>query len=144
VKRYCIGIDPGVNTGLAVWDTKDKRFEMIATTTILKAQSEIILFADYVPGYLTQFRLYVENPNLRVWFGKKDREALQGAGSIKRDYSIWQEFAENTGLELIPVAPKNVTQMEGRENAAYFKRLTGYDGTTSKHAREAAMMVFGM
>ena len=35
--RYVIGIDPGVKTGVAVWDRLYRRFELLKTLTIIDA-----------------------------------------------------------------------------------------------------------
>ncbi len=153
--RYCIGIDPGHQTGLAIWDRAERQFLMIETTTILRAQTRILQFVAEntlrespqsgkvrdQPGDCT---LYVENPNLRTWFGKKGSEALQGAGSVKRDYSVWEEFSELTGLPIVAVHPKNVMSLPGEKGAGHFAALTRHGQRTSVHAREAAIMVFGL
>lgn len=135
--RYYIGIDPGTKTGVAVWDVQRQCFTTISSKKVYEAFEYIkSSFTD-----LSELVLRVENPNLRKWFGNSGREKLQGAGSIKRDFAIWKEFCEYHGIEMKEVAPKNIRT---KVSSDYFKRLTGWEGRTSEHARDAAMMVYGM
>ena len=79
-------------------------------------------------------------------FGQSVREMykllkLQGAGSVKRDSTIWDEYLKSTGVAYTMVAPvNNRTKM----TADSFRRTTGYTGRTNEHNRDAAMLVFGM
>lgn len=132
--RYLIGIDPGVKTGLAVWDTNKKIFDRIETTDILNA---IKIVFSYSCAFETL--VMIENPNLRNWFGNSGREKLQGAGSIKRDYSIWEKFLNDNQIEYQPVPPKNI---KTKLRSDHFRQITGYVGKTSNHSRDAAMMVY--
>ena len=40
-----IGIDPGVNTGLAVWDADAQQFAEVTTTTIVAAMDIVLHYA---------------------------------------------------------------------------------------------------
>ncbi len=131
-----IGIDPGVKTGFALID--DGKYKNISTYSILEAIGVINHVALTCPS--DTIILYVENPNLRIYFGDSSREVLQGAGSIKRDYSIWKEFAKENELQMIDVHPKNVGSIF--DNVTVFKSATGWKDRTSQHARDAARMIF--
>jgi len=132
-----IGIDTGKNTGYAVWDKSKKQFSRIDTTTIHKAMLEV--------WSLTQFEnkqvfIRVEDARQRKWFGKAGKEQLQGAGSIKRDATIWEDFLKDYEIPFEMVAPKN-NKTKLTDEA--FKKLTKWDKRTSVHARDAALLVFG-
>lgn len=127
-----IGIDPGVNTGIAVWDSRTKQFESIQTTQIAYALGTCEMYRKAYPSTI----IIMEDARLRKWFGNSGREQLQGAGSIKRDCGIWEEVFPN----IVKVAPKNNRTKLDSET---FKKLTGWQGRTSNHARDAAMLVFG-
>lgn len=133
-----VGLDPGVRTGFAVWSRVEQRLTTVETLGITQAMTLIRTMADV--GSLHSVRF--EDARMRSWFGAKGREALQGAGSIKRDCSIWQEFLSGlVGVPFLPVSP----QAKGRKlDAAAFKRLTGWQGRTSEHARDAALLVIGL
>lgn len=130
-----IGIDPGVNTGYALYDVKRKKLKEVQTLSIVEAM-QIIINLHVLYKIIVRY----EDARQRTWFGKAGREQLQGAGSIKRDCAIWQEFFEYHQIPHQAVAPKhNRTKLE----AAQFKALTGWAGRTSEHARDAAMLIFG-
>ena len=131
-----VGIDPGVKTGLAVWSRETRKLTAVETLGITQAMTLIRTMADAEALHSVRF----EDARLRTWFGARGREALQGAGSIKRDCSIWQEFLSGlVGVPFLPVSP----QSKGAKlDAAAFKRLTGWQGRTSEHGRDAAMLVW--
>ena len=127
-----IGIDPGVNTGVAVWDSIVKKFLSIETMPILEAISKVNVYRDAV--------IIIEDARQRKWFGNSGKERLQGAGSIKRDCQIWQEFLESNEITHYWVAPKN---NKTKLDAMQFKQITGYVGRTNVHGRDAAMLTYG-
>ena len=139
--RYYIGIDTGVNTGLAVWDAKEKKFVLVDTMMIHQAIGYIewhLALDGIVLNKNNTFYL-VEDARKRKWFGNSGKEKAQGAGSIKRDAKIWEDFLTDNGYNFEMVAPKdNTTKLD----EAFFKKLTGWDKRTSKHSRDAAMLVF--
>ena len=139
--RYYIGIDTGVNTGLAVWDAKEKRLVKLDTMMIHEA-------IDYIEWHykddgllMTQSNTFfrVEDARKRKWFGNSGKEKAQGAGSIKRDAKIWEDFLTDNGYNFEMVAPKNNTT---KLDDFVFKKITGWVGRTSSHSRDAAMLVY--
>jgi len=132
---WIIGIDSGVNTGFAVWHTKEKRFFKIESMAIHQAIDQIKAYSNNKD----QIFIRVEDARKRNWFGKSGREQLQGAGSIKRDAKIWEDFLTDLGVQFELVAPKN---NKTKLNANAFKNLTGWQGKTNEHSRDAAMLVF--
>lgn len=138
-----IGIDPGTHTGFALWSRTERRLWMVDTMTITQAMKTV---EDYVCNFDTdgnkryEVVVFIEDARKRTWFGSSNREKLQGAGSVKRDCSIWETFCYELGVECRKIAPKhNTTKL----TAAQFKVLTRWQGRTSDHARDAAMLVFG-
>ena len=133
--KLYIGIDPGTDTGLAIWNPETKQLTL-HTLTILKA---VDIVADLHKH--NQVTVWIENPNLRKWFGNSGREKLQGAGSVKRDYAIWKEFFIEQKIDYIPVVPGGNKML--KMDQIPFNKLTGYLGKSSVHARDAASMVWG-
>jgi len=135
---YIIGIDPGVNTGIAVWDNKLRKLSYVSTNIAVYAEIHIMHFINNDCKTLVRY----EDARLRTWFGKEKGTAqLQGAGSIKRDCQRWQEFLTHYEIPFEEVAPRNNrTKMTAKE----FKMLTGWEGQTNEHGRDAAMLVFGL
>ena len=136
-----VGLDTGKHTGVAIWDTEKRAFDTIATLPIHEA---LLLVWSYRGNYhADRVEVYFEDARQRTWFPKmtaaKDRARLQGAGSVKRDSTIWEDALTDWGIPFHAIAPKNnVTKM----TAEYFRKITGWQGKTSEHARDAAMLVF--
>lgn len=128
-----IGIDPGKHTGIAVWDSREGRFLSLETMPIHRAM-------DVVRQYADNATIVFEDARQRKWYSGDTYAKLQGAGSIKRDCTIWEDFCTDLGIPCIPVPPaKGLTKM----TEAHFKMLTKWKGRTSNHARDAAMLVMG-
>ena len=134
-----IGIDTGVHTGYAEWDSVNKRFNTIETIGICTAFDYVLKLRDIYSTSSICVRF--EDARQRKWFGNADREQLQGAGSIKRDCSIWEEFLTGKSIPFNAIPPqRNITKLSKES----FSKITGYNGRTSEHARDAAMLVFNL
>ena len=132
----CIGIDPGTDTGVAVWDTREKRFLSLATMPIHRA---LALVYDYHLHNDTE--VVFEDARLRKWFGYGDTSAkAQGAGSVKRDCSIWEDFCKDFGIHYRLGNPGDCPTIVEK---SYFEMISGWKGRTSEHSRDAAMLVIG-
>jgi len=134
VRPSClIGIDPGTNTGLAI--KADGDLKIIETGKIWWAINLAHEWAEYWGKGNTLVR--IEDARQRTWFGNTGPEKWKGAGSIGRDCAIWEETLTELGIPFQLIHPKNVKAT----TAEQFKRMTGWTGRTSIHAREAAWMV---
>lgn len=132
-----IGIDPGVNTGYAVWNCHTQSLVRVTTIKIHEAIFSILSYGKYSDSRRILVRF--EDARLRRWFGKNSDNKQQGAGSIKRDCSILQDFLEEYEIDYELVKPsKGMTKWD----AETFKKLTGWDGRTSNHARDAALLCY--
>lgn len=86
-----------------------------------------------------------EDARTRRWFPKDKSESeyrghLMGAGAAKRDSVIWQEFLTAKGIPCEPHAPRaGMTKWD----KSYWYKMTGWEGRTSHHGRDAALMVWG-
>ena len=137
----CVGIDPGVNTGLAVWDTAARAFLDIRCSGIVDAMEYLRQLQAERQISLVVF----EDARQRKWIPRERNESqyrgrLMGAGSVKRDATVWQEFCEDNGIPFTARAPqKGMTKWSPQS----FASVTGWTGRTSEHARDAALLVFG-
>lgn len=140
---YYIGIDCGVNTGICVWDSARKKMQYLNSLPIHKAMDEVKYWQRYS---VDKIFVRVEDARLRKWVPhekneKAERGRREGAGSVKRDAKIWEDFLNDIGIPYELVAPKdNKTKVD----AEYFKKLTGYDKRTNDHERDAGMLVVGL
>lgn len=139
-----IGIDCGRHTGVAVWDPVRREFLEILTLPLHRA-----LLLVYEFGKVGPIRVVFEDARKRTWFARERTESeyrgkLIGAGSVKRDSVIWEEFLSDR--QLCPsVTFESQAPRRGltKWNPDTFARLTGWKGRTSEHARDAALLVYG-
>lgn len=130
---FFIGIDTGVNTGFAVWCPARKAFDGVDTLQIDEAMEILALM-----HLQHKIKVRIEDARLRkVFTGGKEK--AQGVGSVKRDAKILEDFCIRKGIDYEKVAPKdNTTKLD----AATFKKYTGWEGRTTVHGRDGAMLVF--
>lgn len=134
-----IGLDPGVDTGYAIWSVPAARLTVVESMKIHVALERVRgawVSVDHRPEALL---VMFEDARKRRWFGKKGRESLQGAGSVKRDCTIWQDFLNDLGVPYVATPPlAGATKW----TAEHFARTTGWPGRTNEHSRDAACRVF--
>lgn len=129
-----IGIDTGTKTGLAVWD--GKALQVVTSMTITKAMQAV---SEYPPGTT---KLFIEDARLWIGFNGKTKKTdarLQGAGSVKRDAAIWEDWCKENGYQAVFVKPMGKGL---KKSAEEFERITKWTGKTNEHARDAAMIVY--
>ncbi|WP_430900521.1 MULTISPECIES: hypothetical protein [unclassified Paraflavitalea] len=142
--KYYIGIDTGVNTGVALWDAVKKQFTYIKSMKIHQALEYVqdLHLHNHGPNDLF---VRVEDARLRKFIPKQKDEAAErgrreGAGYVKRDAVIWEDFLTEHKIPFEMVAPRN---NKTKVKASYFNSLTGQDSKTNAHVRDAAMLVIG-
>jgi len=135
--KYLIGIDPGVNTGFAIYEKGSKKL-ILRTLKLHQAFDQVRQLKDRIQTVV------IENPNLWTHFSKQDKAVsarLQGAGSVKRDFKAWEDFLTDEGISFRSVRPdKNRNKMA--TDIKVFGFITGYKDRCSEHARVAAMLVY--
>jgi len=136
-KEFMIGIDPGVKTGIAIFNPKTKEFYQIKTVNIIEAQNIILAIKGLV------ISVTVEDARMVRYFKAKDKKnaesKAQGAGSIKNECRIWELFLIYHSIPYRFVRPNpKITKL----SADTFKKMTGYQKQTSEHARDAALLVY--
>lgn len=137
----CIGIDPGTHTGFAVWDSRQGKFLYLETCPIHKALLDVLQWKVACVDKQEDLQVVFEDARQRTWFGHGDTNAkAQGAGSVKRDCSIWEDFCKDYD---IPYWAKPPVKGATKVSADYFKMVSHYQGRTSEHSRDAAMLVIG-
>lgn len=135
-----IGIDPGTHTGVAVWDTREGKFLSLETLLIHRAMTFILTWSLKAEETGQEIQVVFEDARQRKWYGNDSNAKRQGAGSVKRDCSIWEDFCKDYQIPFVAVPP-----MKGgtKVNESFFKTFSGWKGRTSNHARDAAMLVIG-
>ena len=137
-----IGIDPGENTGIAVWDSTLRQFRDVRTVPLHRALD--FVRAEWQAAAGRRFLVIFEDARQRKWFKKENsvseyRGRLMGAGAAKRDARIWEEFLTDLGCPFEMHKPQAGTT---KWNADYWAKVTGWKGRSSEHSRDASLLVF--
>lgn len=133
-----IGIDCGSHTGFAVWD--GKALTECSTLPIHRAITRVLELRND-----NDVTVVFEDARRRTFLPRERnvseyRGKLMGAGSVKRDCAIWEDFCADYDIPFIAVPPQaGLTKWP----AEYFAKVTGWKGRTSDHARDAALLVYG-
>lgn len=135
-----VGIDCGTHTGVCLWDSTSRKIVECYTTSLHLALFRVAEIADK-----ERVKVVFEDARQRKWI-PRERDIRQvvgraiGAGHVQRDATVWEEFCTERSIPYEAVAPR---QGLTKWTADYFNRVTGWQGRTSEHARDAAMLVFG-
>jgi hypothetical protein len=127
-----IAIDPGKITGLAL--CVDGVLKEVLSGNFWDA-------IDYIKWTPDAF-VIVELPNNKhVWHpGAHNRGAIErtgvNVGSAIREAELLIEYLKRNNRQYKTVAPL------GKVNAVHFKKITGWEGRTNQHKRDAAIMAF--
>jgi hypothetical protein len=155
-----VGIDPGVNTGLALFVYNSKDDSMVL---FICSSYDISIILDdllHLDKYDTSKTIFlIEDARERKWFGTAESKIYQkiksrqpinaselstykgmllGAGSVRRDCAILESVMQKMSYNYQMIAPKN---NKTKTTAAHFKALTGWTERTNEHGRDAAMLV---
>jgi len=135
--RYYIGIDCGVNTGYAVYDCEKRKFTCLDIVMIHQAMNAVLSLkkqSDHV-----DFVVVIEDAR-QIRFGTDPKKA-QGAGSVKRDCKIWEDFCIDYDIPFMLVKPDSKKTKVPIER---FVKITGCTLSKSKetHDKDAALLVW--
>ena len=142
-----IGIDP--DKGWAEYDTVTKKLLDVETVDFWGIITRIMTTTQLIGD---EAKIYCEAPqkNAPVWTkGKtitKDVLAIkmkiaQDVGRNKCKAELIGEYClrNNIRFEFVKPTKKSLTKLKAED----FKKITGYEGRTSEHGRDAAMLVYG-
>ena len=135
-----IGIDTGTHTGIALWDADYQELLDVSTVKLHQALFKVKSLWEM----RRDIKVLFEDARQRKWYdtrtARQDRSRLQGAGSIKRDCNVWEEFLTDYKIPYDAVPPcHNATKL----SAEAFRRITKWEKRTNEHSRDAAMLVYG-
>lgn len=126
-----IGIDPGKQTGVCVYDTKTKIIVDLYETNFWGLIGLIEIWKD-------EFFI-LEKPNSKhVWHEAKTIKHAKvigaNVGSVYREAELIEEYLKLKGYKHKTVHPK------GKKTLEEFKLITGYKRNATEHERDAAML----
>lgn len=129
-----IGIDPGKETGIAVYDRTLKRLIDVFTTDFWGAYE----YLQFEQNDVNIHAVIIEVPHTKVnWHKSKHQITSANIGGIYREAQLLAEGAEKLGLNVIRQHP------QGKVDAQYIKNLTGWNERTNEHKRDAIMLCWG-
>lgn len=137
--RYAIGVDPGVTTGIAVWDRREKALTRMESMTWWEA-------FDWIAGLdPTEYWITVEDSSKNNFTYKRhggdiSRKISRNAGMNQGMSRLMIEGLKRRGFTVREVVPGGRKKL----NSDMFRLYTKWEDCTSQHARDAAMMVFGL
>lgn len=135
--EFLVGIDPGRRTGVAIKDIAQDAIVDVDTCEMWEAWDRVARLHKEKKGAVA---VVIEDARLGGGPGRRS----QGAGSVKRDCSAWEEFLRGKGIPAVWLSPRQAAKGKRMTEEA-FRKWVGYDGPgrISEHARDAAMMIYG-
>lgn len=147
---HFLGVDPGVNTGAALWNAEERRFLFVRALSFWDAIDELYRTHVNLITYGKRLMAVIENPRAISAMYKGNYDDKQGRirtsvaqdiGSNKRDCQLMMEFCLRNNILTRAVTPGK--HSGSKMNAESFKSYTKWPERTNQHGRDAAMLVFG-
>jgi len=159
MNKLYIGIDGGRDTGLACWNSAQKKYMEIKTTDFWGAIERIEYWNQYCLLNACELYIIIENPagnspvfKLESVYGSTNGThhaklsacafVASSVGSVKRESELIIEYCNIHKITYRAVIPgkRSLTKMDAKK----FEQYTGVSSRTSQHGRDAAMLVFQM
>lgn len=146
--NYQIGIDPGSNTGLAIWNRHTKELTLHQFKSHGEAAIFVYTLVKDTPG---EYHIIIEDARLVTKNARriprkflspeliaKSAAKQQGVGYVKGYSKDWEAIAK-----LLKVSYELRPPMNTKYTVEDFRRLTGIITTkTQDHIRDAGLLVF--
>lgn len=138
--RFRIGVDPGMHTGVAVYDMQAEQFTRLVELDFWRAFEYLVTFPP------AETELHIEDPSkISTIYARNQREAgaardmmAQRVGGNKREATLLVEGLERKGYRVERVAPRR----RSKWSDADFRAITQHDARTNEHVRDAARLVW--
>lgn len=147
--RYIIGIDPGVHTGMAIWDSALASFVDITSDSAVAIENKVLHLREMFRPHAVSLVVEDSRGNYLPPSQRNDAR-IKGVGSVQRDMQRWEEFAKHHDLEyrMQPLTAHNPFRLikEGSKKRKMvheeFEKITGWKKRTNEHERCAAGLVY--
>jgi len=127
--RYAVGIDPGRDTGKAIYDRHEKKLVDVSTTDF---------WGVYNAAYASSpedFEFFVEVPHTKKnWQKSQCAITSVNIGSVLRESVLLADGIEQLGFITHRIHP------QGKVSHVVLRKITGYSGKTNQHVRDAIML----
>ena len=140
-----IGIDPDVDkSGFAVWNKPAQKFESIEALGLAEIMSFFQVIKISIEIVVIEAG-YMNKGNRHTFKGQTVAAAAKTGENVGRNHQRGMDIVEILEWMKIPYRlQKQITPNKWKDDAAYFKTITGWHGKTNPEKRDAAMLVYGM
>ncbi len=155
--KLLIGLDPGKNTGFAIWQPRrivaDRpypgQFIEVSTLTFWTAIRRLEKLVREFGAAALHVRIEDVRANKPTFSDKvgnaRVRENIsQKVGSNKRDCQLLIEFLEDSGIPYTALPPRKRATGKGKVTAEFFKGVKGFPTRSTEHSRDAAALVIDL
>lgn len=144
---YSLGIDPGVNTGICLFDRTTRKIAVLATIDFWGVFD--FLDALYAIMPVESITVVIENSALnKPTFSKaggntalKMQKISRNVGFNQRESILLIEGIRRLGYEVKEIRPSGKKGEKRKWTKEVFENLTGWKKQSSQHSRDAAMLV---
>ena len=147
--KYAFGIDPGLKTGVALYNRTSKKFDLITTTNFWDAYKTVSLVHSNCVTAGDELFFFVEDPNMvsHNWHLRPGQSARvsskigENVGKNKSHAALWIDLVKNS----LHCECRTTAHSAGKRiPVEQFRRLTGWAGELDEHSKDAAALVWGI
>jgi len=144
--RFSFGVDPGRDTGVALYDRHAKQLRMCRSMKPVEVEALILAAVDLYKKQGDDYLITIEDTR-----GRSLPRALQsdpndgkvrGVGMIHAEMNRWQEFCEFHKLNFRMVFPSKSIKRKVKDDE--FKRDTGWEKRSNHNMRDAAYLAMAL
>lgn len=146
--KIILGIDPGVSTGLCLYDPDQKRVLEVKTLNFWTAYDWITRLS------IQTVQIAIEAPVKTAMYARQEGNAAKGgkgygnrmmsnAASNAREAELLADGLEKFGFTVTRLRPKPFKKADGtkgKANAEEVRALSGYQESTNQHVRDAILL----
>lgn len=140
-----IGIDPDVDkSGFVIWDKEKKALLDVDSATLPEMMTRLLRMKGRIALVIVEAG-YLNKGNRHTFKGQTVAAAAKTGENVGRNHQRGMDIVEILEWMRIPYRlQKPITPNKWKDDAAYFKTITGWHGKTNPEKRDAAMLVYGL
>lgn len=140
-----IGIDPDVDkSGFVIWDKEKKALLDVDSATLPEMMTRLLRMKGRIALVIVEAG-YLNKGNRHTFKGQTVAAAAKTGENVGRNHQRGMDIVEILEWMKIPYRlQKPITPNKWKDDAAYFKTITGWHGKTNPEKRDAAMLVYGL
>lgn len=152
-RKWTIGIDPGKDTGFAVYDRHAKEITTVKTLDFWSCYHHFVAAKPTAHMFIVVIEAPVKNA---MYARQESAQAAHGGGKRygnammsaaagnAHEAALLADGIEALGFEVRRMRPKRRNFKTAEEDRAHVKKITGYKGASNPHTRDAIMLCWGI